>query len=67
MDTKKRYVKLEDLEVYQLSRELSRIGWEIYEKLSWQEKKVIGDQFIIWIGLNFSITQEVRLQRQFTG
>jgi len=47
MDTKKtNYVKLEDLEVYQLARELSRIAWEIYEKLSWQEKKVVGDQFL---------------------
>ncbi len=43
---KKKYIKLQDLEVYKLSRELSKIGWEIYEKMDWQTKKVIGDQFI---------------------
>ncbi len=43
---KKQYILLKDLEVYKLSRELSKISWEIYEKLSWQDKKVIGDQFI---------------------
>ena len=46
MDTKKRYIQLKDLEIYRLARELSRLGWNIYEKMSWQEKKIIGDQFI---------------------
>jgi len=47
MEKKQRnYIQLEDLEVYQLARELSLQGWQIYEKLSWQLKKVIGDQFI---------------------
>ena len=41
-----KYIKLKDLEVYTLAREISRVGWEIYEKLSWQDKKVMGDQFI---------------------
>ena len=45
METKK-YIKLQDLEVYKLARELSRLGWEIYEELDWQTKKIIGDQFI---------------------
>jgi hypothetical protein len=40
------YIKLQDLEVYQLSRELSKIGWKIYEPFDWQAKKIIGDQFI---------------------
>ena len=40
------YIDLEDLEVYQLSRQLSRIAWSIYEALSWQDKKIMGDQFI---------------------
>ncbi len=40
------YIKLEDLEVYQLAKKASKLGWQIYEKLSWQEKKIIGDQFI---------------------
>ena len=47
METGKRsYIKLEDLEVYKLSRELSRLGWSIYDRLEWQEKKIMGDQFI---------------------
>ncbi|MBM3256948.1 MAG: four helix bundle protein [Candidatus Liptonbacteria bacterium] len=39
-------MKLEDLEVYKLSREISRLIWEEYEKLNWQDKKVMGDQWI---------------------
>lgn len=46
MKTKKPYILLKDLEVYKLASELSRIGWEIYEKLDWQTKKITGDQFI---------------------
>lgn len=46
MDTKKKYISLKDLEVYQLARELSGIGWEIYSSLDWQTKKIMGDQFI---------------------
>lgn len=45
METKK-YIKLQDLEVYKLSRELSTVSWEIYQNLDWQGKKVMGDQFI---------------------
>ena len=37
---------LNDLEVYKLARELSKIGWEIYQNLNWQTKKIMGDQFI---------------------
>lgn len=43
---KKRYILLKDLEVYQLARELSEIGWEMYKDLDWQIKKIMGDQFI---------------------
>ena len=46
MEIKKNYILLENLEVYQLSRELSKIGWDIYKDMDWQTKKVIGDQFI---------------------
>ena len=46
MEIKKNYISLKDLEVYQLSRELSKIGWDIYKNMDWQTKKVIGDQFI---------------------
>ena len=43
---KNSYIPLKDLEIYTLARELSSIGWEIYESLNWQDKKIIGDQFI---------------------
>lgn len=42
----KKYIPLENLEIYRLARELSKIGWEIYSGLDWQTKKVTGDQFI---------------------
>lgn len=45
METK-RYIILKDLQVYQLSRKLSALAWEVYSKLSWDQKKIIGDQFI---------------------
>ena len=41
-----KYISLRDLEVYKLARELSKVGWEIYEDLSWQDKKIVGGQFI---------------------
>lgn len=40
------YVPLDQLKVYQLSREYSRESWKIYQNLNWQLKKIIGDQFI---------------------
>ena len=43
---KNSYIPLNDLKVYKLARELSKVGWEIYESLNWKEKKIIGDQFI---------------------
>ncbi len=43
---KKNYIPLQKLEVYILARELSKQGWHMYEGFSWQDKKVIGDQFI---------------------
>lgn len=43
---KKIYIPLKDLEVYQLARELSRVGWEIYKILDWKMQKINGDQFI---------------------
>ncbi|MBU4332764.1 four helix bundle protein [Patescibacteria group bacterium] len=42
----KKFIPLKNLEVYKLSRELSKIGWDIYESLNWQDKKIMGDQFI---------------------
>ena len=42
----KNYIPLKNLEVYKLARELSKIGWEIYNSLDWRIKKIMGDQFI---------------------
>jgi len=44
---KGKHILLKDLEVYKLARELSRIGWKIYNNLIWQDKKIMGDQFIM--------------------
>ena len=46
MEQKNGYIILKNLEVYQLSREMSRLGWAIYEPLDWRIKKINGDQFI---------------------
>ncbi|PIR13334.1 four helix bundle protein [Candidatus Falkowbacteria bacterium CG11_big_fil_rev_8_21_14_0_20_39_10] len=40
------YLTLSDLQIYQLSRQLSRDAWAIYKDMDWQMKKIIGDQFI---------------------
>ena len=40
------FIQLERLDVYVLSLEYSRKGWEIYDPLDWRIKKIIGDQFI---------------------
>ena len=45
-ERKKKYIVLKDLEVYRLARELSSMGWDIYDKLDWQDRKTMGDQFI---------------------
>jgi four helix bundle protein len=37
---------LNDLQIYQLSRELCSLVWDLYDKLSWQDKKVMGDQWL---------------------
>jgi four helix bundle protein len=42
----KKHIPIGELEVYRLARELSKLGWEIYNELSWQDKKIMGDQFI---------------------
>jgi hypothetical protein len=42
----KKFIPLKDLEVYRLARELSKIAWEIYDCLDWQDRKTMGDQFL---------------------
>ena len=40
------YIKLGNLEIYQLAIEISDLVWKIYEIMDWKIKKIIGDQFI---------------------
>jgi len=40
------YLTLSNLQVYQLSRQLSKKAWVVYKRFNWQLKKIIGDQFI---------------------
>jgi four helix bundle protein len=40
------YISLENLEVYKLARELSRLGWSMYQPLDWETRKIMGHQFI---------------------
>jgi four helix bundle protein len=40
------YIPLEDLKIYQLSREYSKEAWDIYSHLDWKKQKIIGDQYI---------------------
>jgi len=42
----KRYIELKELEIYQKAREISKIAWEIYKGLNYEEKKIFGDRFI---------------------
>jgi four helix bundle protein len=46
IDREKKYIRIQDLEIYKLARELSKIAWEAYSELNWQDKKIMGDQFI---------------------
>ena len=40
------YIPLGKLGVYQISIKVSKNAWVIYERMDWQLKKIIGDQFI---------------------
>ncbi len=42
----KNFIDLADLEVYRLARELSRLAWKVYEPLDWNDRKIMGNQFI---------------------
>ena len=39
-------MELDDLEIYKLARDIGKDAWEIYNTLNWQDKKIVGDQFI---------------------
>ena len=40
------FMRLDQLEVYNLALELSHNCWEIYQNMDWRIKKIIGDQFM---------------------
>ncbi len=40
------HIEIEKIRVYQRAMKVSNDSWKIYEKLNWQVKKVIGDQFM---------------------
>ena len=42
----KNYLTLDNLQVYQLSRQLSKQAWLIYQILNWEMRKIVGVQFI---------------------
>ena len=42
----KNFIELKNLEVYQLSRTLSSIAWEIFCRMDFIDKKHMGDQFL---------------------
>lgn len=39
-------MELEDLEIYRLAREIGRDIWKIYDRLNWQDKKIMGNQCV---------------------
>ena len=43
---KKPFTAIKDLHVYQLARKLSTISWDIYSKMSFEDKKHMGDQLL---------------------
>ena len=52
MEPKKKFIPLYDLDVYRLARRLSSMAWEIYQRLTFQQRKVWGakcfQQLILW-------------------
>ncbi len=44
--TENKYLKLEDLEVYKISRELSILAWDVFKNLDNEEKFIFGKQYV---------------------
>jgi four helix bundle protein len=44
MEANKKFIPLQELEVYRMTRRLSSMAWEIYQRLAYQQRKVWGDQ-----------------------
>lgn len=46
MEAKKKFIPLQELEVYRLARKLSTMAWDVYERLTFQQRKVWGNQML---------------------
>lgn len=46
MESKSKYIPLKELEIYQLSRQLSAKAWSIYQRLDYHLRKNWGDQMM---------------------
>ena len=46
MEANKKFIPLQELEVYRMTRRLSSMAWVIYQRLAFQQRKVWGDQML---------------------
>ena len=46
MEANKKFIPLQELEVYRMARRLSSMAWVIYQRLTFQQRKVWGDQML---------------------
>jgi four helix bundle protein len=46
MEANKKFIPLQELEVYRMTRRLSSMAWVIYQRLTFQQRKVWGDQML---------------------
>jgi four helix bundle protein len=46
MEVNKKFIPLQELEVYRMTRRLSSMAWVIYQRLAFQQRKVWGDQML---------------------
>lgn len=46
MEANKKFIPLQELEVYRMRRRLSSMAWVIYQRLAFQQRKVWGDQML---------------------
>jgi four helix bundle protein len=46
MEANKKFILLQELEVYRMTRRLSSMAWVIYQRLAFQQRKVWGDQML---------------------
>ncbi len=46
MEANKKFIPLQELEVYRMTRRQSSMAWVIYQRLAFQQRKVWGDQML---------------------